>query len=73
MEILRPRAGISCAFRGGDTVTGPEVYQDDAGEWRWRIRAANGEIIADSAEGYVNRADAEHGLALVVAIEADTE
>ena len=28
------------------------VYQDEAGEYRWQVRADNGEIIADSAEGY---------------------
>jgi len=32
-----------------------EVYRDDAGEWRWRTFAANGEQIARSEEGYVNR------------------
>lgn len=32
-----------------------EVYEDTRGEWRWRIVAANGEIIGDSAEGYVGR------------------
>lgn len=34
-----------------------ELYRDDAGEHRWRLVAANGEIIADSGEGYVNRDD----------------
>ena len=34
-------------------------------EWRWRLRAQNGRIIADSGEGYRNRADAEHGIVLV--------
>ena len=37
-----------------DTV---EVYKDDAGEWRWRRQAANGEIVATSGEGYVNMKD----------------
>jgi uncharacterized protein YegP (UPF0339 family) len=27
-------------------------YQDAKGEWRWRLVAANGRIIADSGEGY---------------------
>lgn len=27
-------------------------------EWRWRLRAKNGRIIADSGEGYVHRRDA---------------
>ena len=29
-------------------------------EWRWRLVAANGEIVAQS-EGYTRRADAERG------------
>ena len=27
-------------------------YQDNKDEWRWRLKASNGRIIADSAEGY---------------------
>ena len=33
------------------------VYKDDAGEFRWRLRAMNGKIVADSAEGYARRID----------------
>jgi len=32
-----------------DTI---EVYKDDAGKFRWRRQAANGEIVADSGQGY---------------------
>lgn len=35
------------------------IYQDKAGEWRWKRVAANGEIIADSGEGYTRLSDAE--------------
>jgi len=28
------------------------TYQDNAGEWRWKRVAPNGETIADSSEGY---------------------
>ena len=28
------------------------VYKDEAGEFRWKLKAENGEIISDSAEGY---------------------
>lgn len=35
-----------------------DLYKDDAGEWRWRRVAANGNIVSDSGEGYVNRIDA---------------
>jgi uncharacterized protein YegP (UPF0339 family) len=34
-----------------------EVYEDAAGEWRWRAKADNGETVADSGEGYINRGD----------------
>lgn len=44
------------------TVT---FYQDNQKQWRWRILSKNGRIIADSAEGYVNKADAEAGFELV--------
>lgn len=33
--------------------------------WRWRLRANNGQIIADSAEAYVSKADCLHGISLV--------
>jgi uncharacterized protein YegP (UPF0339 family) len=42
-----------------------ELYRDAAGEWRWRLRATNGNVVADSAEGYGRREDCEHGIALV--------
>lgn len=34
-------------------------------QWYWRLRASNGRIIATSAEGYVDRRDAYHGIGLV--------
>jgi len=34
-----------------------ERYQDKVNEWRWRLKAKNGQIIADSSEGYKNLAD----------------
>ncbi len=37
-----------------------EVYRDAAGQWRYRVLAANGETIAAS-EGYTRRADAQRG------------
>lgn len=36
-----------------------------AGDWRWRLRAANGRIIANSGEGYINREDCLHAISLV--------
>lgn len=35
-----------------------EFYQDNAGEWRWRRKAAgNHTIVGASSEGYKNRSD----------------
>lgn len=38
-----------------------EFYIDDAGEHRWRAKAANGRIVATSAEGYGRMRDAVKG------------
>ena len=32
-----------------------EIYQDNAGEVRWRLKNDNGEVTADSAEGYTKK------------------
>lgn len=32
-----------------------EVFKDAAGEWRWRLTAPNGNVLADSGEGYRRR------------------
>jgi len=39
-----------------------ELYADAADEYRWRLRHRNGNIIADSGEGYSRKADARNGL-----------
>ncbi|WP_346895380.1 YegP family protein [uncultured Roseibium sp.] len=38
-----------------------ELYQDKAGEYRFRLKAGNGEIILVS-EGYKQKASAENGI-----------
>ena len=37
-----------------------ELYRDKKDEWRWRLVAENGKIVADSAEGYKNKSDCVH-------------
>lgn len=39
-----------------------EIYEDQAGEYRWRLRHRNGNIVADSGEGYTRRSSAEQGI-----------
>lgn len=41
------------------------VYQDSQGQWRWRLLAANRQIIATSGEGYVRKTDCLHAIDLV--------
>jgi amphi-Trp domain-containing protein len=42
-----------------------EVYEDSAGEHRWRLVHDNGNIIADGGEGYASKRKAEQGLGSV--------
>lgn len=42
-----------------------EVFQDRGGEWRWRLVVPNGNIIADSGEGYSSKQGAKRGIASV--------
>jgi amphi-Trp domain-containing protein len=39
-----------------------ELYEDSAGEYRWRLRHRNGNVIADGGEGYASKQNAENGL-----------
>lgn len=48
-----------------------EVYMDDAGEYRWRLRASNHKIIAHG-EGYVSKSDCLHCIELVRNLGRDT-
>lgn len=44
-----------------------QIFKDSGGEYRWRLRADNNQIIANSGEGYVNKSDCRHGIELVKA------
>ena len=37
-----------------------ETFRDKRGAWRWRLVAANGQVVAQS-EAYTRKADAERG------------
>jgi uncharacterized protein YegP (UPF0339 family) len=39
-----------------------ELYEDEAGEYRWRARSSNGRIVADSGEGYADRSGGREAL-----------
>src|SRR5262245_854097 len=42
-----------------------EVFKDKAGEFRWRLKAANGQTLATGGQGYKDKAGATHGIELV--------
>ena len=50
-----------------------EVYRDRAGEWRWRLVHWNGNIIADSGEGYASRYNATRAARGVMRATADAQ
>ena len=59
---------------GYEVATNPkfEMYQDKAGEYRFRLKARNGEIIAVS-EGYTAKASCLNGIESVQKNAADAE
>src|SRR5262245_33554630 len=45
-------------------------YKDKRGEWRWRLMAKNGKIVADSGEGYKRKASLNKTLHAIAAAYA---
>jgi uncharacterized protein YegP (UPF0339 family) len=39
-----------------------ELYKDAKGEFRWRLIASNGQMIANSGEGYKSKESAKNGI-----------
>lgn len=39
-----------------------ELYKDKKGEFRWRLIAPNGQVIANSGEGYKSKDSAKNGI-----------
>lgn len=39
-----------------------ELYKSPNGEYRWRLKASNGQVIATGGEGYKTRAGAQGGI-----------
>lgn len=33
------------------------IYADLQGQWRWRLLAKNGKVVADGAEGYASKSN----------------
>jgi uncharacterized protein len=39
-----------------------ELYKDAKGEFRWRLIASNGQMIANGGEGYKSKESAKNGI-----------
>ena len=39
-----------------------EIYQDKRGDWRWRLSHINGNVLADSGQGYSRRASVKRAI-----------
>ena len=50
--IDRPAAAAAAAQDEKPAKAAFEVYKDNAGEFRWRLRAQNTQVIATSGDGY---------------------
>lgn len=58
---------------GTDTKLKYEFFEDDKKEHRWRLKAANNQVIAVASEGYKAKADAEKAVASIKANAAKAE
>lgn len=78
IESVKKNAAIAKVenqtVEGYETVTNPkfEMYEDKGGEYRFRLKARNGQIIAVS-EGYTTKASCENGIASVQKNAPDAE
>ena len=80
IESVRKNAPVAAfedqTAEGFEVATNPkfEMYQDKAGQYRFRLKARNGQIVAIS-EGYTTKAACENGIESVRknAPEAQTE
>lgn len=42
-----------------------EMYQDARKEYRWRLKASNGQVIGTSGQGYKAKADCRHAIEVI--------
>jgi uncharacterized protein YegP (UPF0339 family) len=61
-EDYAPKLSGSTLY-GGTSMAGKfELYKDKSGEFRFRLKAGNGEVIATSGESYTTKASALNGI-----------
>ena len=55
----RPAAAAETDKKSAATF---EMYKDKAGDYRWRLRTANSQVIATSGQGYSSKRACEEGI-----------
>jgi uncharacterized protein len=76
LSVPRPRryaAGQAMChlLSGGQKHGEVRALQSPNGEYRWRLKATNGQVIATGGEGYSSKAAAQNGIASVKRAAAD--
>lgn len=66
IELRNCTCGSTLGRRTRRTRMRFEVYRDKAGEYRWRLLSSNGQITADSGEGYTRQEDAHRAIAAML-------
>lgn len=66
----RPTASAADEKKAGATF---EVYKDKGGEFRWRLRTTNSQIIATSGDGYKDKRSCLAGIESVKKNAADAK
>jgi uncharacterized protein YegP (UPF0339 family) len=56
--------GVKIIQDGSDKLNF-EVYQDNGGDFRWRAKSSNGQVVGSSGSGYKTKADCEGAVDLV--------
>lgn len=46
----------------GDMAASFELYKGNDGQFRWRLKSGNGQIIATGGEGYTTKTGAQSGI-----------
>ena len=49
-----------------------EIYRDKVGDWRWRLKAKNHKIIADSVQSYRNQKSCLYGIQFICSASSNT-
>lgn len=43
-----------------------EIFQDEAGQWRWHLKAGNHRIMSDGGEGYSEERHAREAVTKII-------